>query len=169
MLTGFSTSFRFDRPPAALSCKQKLGTWFHQNGWCHMFASDGEPLWTSKEFTSFLAGNGIFHRLSSAYHPRSNGAAEHGVKVFNQLYLKTLLAKQDFLTAWSLWQDTPRCLGDLSPSALWFGRQLRHPSVFTPHSGFPANQLQIAQDQALKRWQLSEHSQDSGNKRKFPD
>lgn len=42
--------------------------------------SDNAPQFVSREFQDFLSNNGVKHIGSPAYHPSSNGAAEHLVQ-----------------------------------------------------------------------------------------
>ena len=46
--------------------------------------SDGGPEFTAAETLDFLKRWGVHHRLSSAYHPQSNGRAEVAVKAMKQ-------------------------------------------------------------------------------------
>ena len=48
-------------------------------------SSDGGSEFIAKETQEFLKRWGVSHRLSSAYHPRSNGRAEVAVKSMKRL------------------------------------------------------------------------------------
>ena len=46
--------------------------------------SDNGPQFTAREFTHFLAANGVQHVRSAPYHPATNGTAERFVQTFKQ-------------------------------------------------------------------------------------
>ena len=51
--------------------------------------------------------------------------------------------------------DTPREPGELSPSRMWFGRNVRHPMWYTPHEVSPADSLVAAQEAFIRRKETS--------------
>ena len=113
-LSGWITYFKFTKPPAAEAIVHKLSLHFHQSGWPSVVCTDGEGVLTSRCFTSFLKENGILHRLSSPEWAPSNGAAEAAVHSFKRIWYRCLASGDDFVEAWSLYNDTPRQAGQLS-------------------------------------------------------
>ncbi|XP_071953858.1 uncharacterized protein [Antedon mediterranea] len=61
-----------------------LRTLFSRNGLPQVLVSDNGPQFTSGEFKSFMAMNGISHKLSAPYHPSTNGQAERFVQSLKQ-------------------------------------------------------------------------------------
>ena len=93
-------------------------------------ASDGGPEFVAHKTEEFLINWGVDHRLSSAYHPQSNGRAEVAVKTVKRL-LKTntgrdgSLNNDNFLRALLQLRNTPDPDCHLSPAQVMFGRPLR--------------------------------------------
>ena len=56
--------------------------------------SDNVPQLASSEFRDFLKKNGVKHTLVPAYHPASNGAAEHSVQIVKSTLKKHLEAEK---------------------------------------------------------------------------
>ena len=67
----------------------KLTTWFAIHGLPCTIVFDNGTAFTSAAFQEFCQKNGIHHMTSPAYHPASNGLAEHGVGI-----IKEALSKQ---------------------------------------------------------------------------
>ena len=93
-------------------------------------SSDGGPEFTASLTTEFLKKWGIRHRVSSAYHPKSNGRAEVAVKSAKRLLRANVnhtgsLDNDKFLRALLQLRNTPDPDCDLSPAQIIFGRPLR--------------------------------------------
>ena len=93
-------------------------------------SSDGGPEFVAHETADFLHRWGVKHRLSSAYHPKSNGRAELAVKSTKRLLqdnigpdgkINTDKAAQALLMK----RNTPDTDCKLSPAEIMFGRKLR--------------------------------------------
>ena len=149
-LSGWITYFKFEQPPTARSVAMRLGPWFHLTSWPSVICTDGEGLLTAEYFTSFLRENGIIHRLSSPEHAQSNGVAEAAVKSFKRIWDRCLISGDDFVEAWSLYNDTPRQPGQLSPSRMWYGRPCHHPGWWTPLERDPKDTLLSAMDSYIR-------------------
>ena len=149
-LSGYIIYFKFTKPPAAEEIVHKLSLQFHQAGWPSVVCTDGEGILTSRCFTTFLKENGILHRLSSPEWAPSNGAAEAAVRSFKRIWYRCLASGDDFVEAWSLYNDTPRQAGQLSPARLWYGRQTRHPGWWCPPERDPRDTLVAAQEAYIR-------------------
>ena len=93
-------------------------------------SSDGGPEYTAKVFKTFLENYGVKHRLSSAYHPQSNGRAEVTVKKMKRLLSDNVdqsgKLNSDAVTRAILQiRNTPEIDSGLSPAQVLFGRTLR--------------------------------------------
>ena len=93
-------------------------------------ASDGGPEFVSHKTEEFLVNWGVDHRLSSAYHPQSNGRAEVAVKTVKRLLKSNTgpngsLNNDNFLRALLQLRNTPDSDCNLSPAQVMFGRPLR--------------------------------------------
>ena len=93
-------------------------------------STDGGPEFVAKETTALLRRWGVHHRLSSAYHPQSNGRAEVAVKSMKRLLtahtdnhggIDTEAAAAGLLQ----YRNTPDPETGLSPAQIVFGRNLR--------------------------------------------
>ena len=129
--------------------------------------TDGGPQFRGP-FDAYCREQGINHKVSSPYNPRSNGHAEAAVKAAKHLLLKT--NPSDFPEALAAWRNTHR-EGKPSPNELMFGRKIRDTKAIaqsnvrknaeTPPSQHPqqnntttfaqGNQVRV-QDQTTKRW-----------------
>ena len=154
-LSSWSCFFQFQRPPTSASIVKRLSDWFHLNCWPMVLATDGEGVFTSEEFTHWMKNNGIAHRLSSPDHAQSNGMAESTVKTFKRLWDKCQTSGDNFHSAWSFWMDTPKEPGQLSPTRMWFGRAVRHPSWFQAPERNPADTLVASQEAYIRRKETS--------------
>ncbi len=99
-------------------------------------ASDGGPEFVSHKTEEFLVNWGVEHRLSSAYHPQSNGRAEVAVKTVKRLLKSNTgpngsLNNDNFLRALLQLRNTPDPDCNLSPAQVMFGRPLRDAFSFT--------------------------------------
>ena len=93
-------------------------------------SSDGGPEFTAHRTADFLKKWDIHHRLSSSYHPQSNGRAEVAVKTMKRLLRSNTnsdgsLNNDNFLRAILQLRNTPDPDCDLSPAQIVFGRPLR--------------------------------------------
>ena len=93
-------------------------------------SSDGGPEFIAKETEDFFRRWGIHHRLSSAYHPASNGRAELAVKTAKRLLMDNVSANGSLnndaiVRAFLTYRNTPDPGCKLSPAQILLGRQLR--------------------------------------------
>ena len=93
-------------------------------------SSDGGPEFIAKETEDFFSRWGIHHRLSSAYHPASNGRAELAVKTAKRLLMDNVgangsLDNDAIVRAFLTYRNTPDPGCKLSPAQILLGRQLR--------------------------------------------
>ena len=98
-------------------------------------ASDGGPEFVASKTKEFFNTWGIDHRLSSAYHPQSNGRAEVAVKTAKRLLRNNTgpsgtLNTDEFLLAMLQLRNTPDPDCKLSPAQILFGRPLRDAFAF---------------------------------------
>jgi len=93
-------------------------------------SSNGGPEFTAHRTAEFLKKWDVHHRLSSSYHPQSNGRAEVAVKTMKRLLRSNTssdgsLNNDNFLRAILQLRNTPDPDCDLSPSQIVFGKPLR--------------------------------------------
>ena len=93
-------------------------------------SSDGGPEYTAAQTSDFLDRWGSRHRLSSAYHPQSNGRAEVAVRATKRLLEKNIgpdgnLNSDEVVRALLQVRNTPDRDCKLSPAEILFGRRLR--------------------------------------------
>lgn len=98
-------------------------------------SSDGGPEFTASNTESFLKRWGVSHRVSSAYHPQSNGRAEVAVKTVKRLLRSNTgpsgtIDTEQFLTAMLQLRNTPDPECGLSPAQVLFGKPLRDSLAF---------------------------------------
>ena len=102
-------------------------------------STDGGPEFVAKETAALFQRWGVHHRLSSAYHPQSNGRAEVAVKSMKRLLtahtdshggIDTEAAAAGLLQ----YRNTPDPEIGLSPAQIVFGRNLRDLLPVTPDS-----------------------------------
>ena len=98
-------------------------------------ASDGGPEFMASMTKEFLKKWGIRPRVSSAYHPQSNGRAEVAVKTAKRLLRSNIdrngsLNTDNFLRALLQLRNTPDPDCDLSPAQIIFGRPIRDSLAF---------------------------------------
>ena len=101
---------------------------FSTHGLPRILVSDNGPQFTSKEFSEYLAHNGVLHRRSAPYHPATNGLAENMVKNVKQWLSKQScevrvgVALSEFLRTY---RNVPHSTTGRSPAQILFGRALR--------------------------------------------
>ena len=93
-------------------------------------ATDGGPEFTADKTKEFLHRWGVKHRLSSAYHPQSNGRAEVAVKSTKRLMRSNVgptgtLNTDKLLRALLQMRNTPDPDCNLSPAQILYGRPIR--------------------------------------------
>ena len=115
----------------------KLRLIFCTHGLPEVIVTDNGTCFTSSEFETFLAHNGIVHVKTSPYHAASNGLAERAVQIFKRSLtnvtggsLENRISK--FLFRYRI---TPHSTTGVSPAELLMGRKIRshldllHPGV----------------------------------------
>ena len=101
---------------------------FATHGLPRILVSDNGPQLISKEFSEYLAHNGVLHRRSAPYHPATNGLAENMVKNVKQWLSKQScevrvgVALSEFLRTY---RNVPHSTTGRSPAQILFGRALR--------------------------------------------
>ena len=115
-----------------------LRKWFQTFGVPEQLSSDGGPEFTADTTQEFLRKWGVSHRISSAYHPQSNGRAEVAVKTVKRLMRSNTSAHGSldtdrFLRAMLQLRNTPDPDCGQSPSEIVFGRLLRDNLSFTSY------------------------------------
>ena len=89
--------------------------------------SDSGTAFTSAEFQEFCQKNGIHHMTSPAYHPASNGLAEHGVGIIKEALSKQgsgdVQCKLDRILL--QYRNVPHTTTGQSPAVLLLGRRPR--------------------------------------------
>ena len=93
-------------------------------------STDGGPEFTADTTKEFLRSWGVKHRISSAYHPQSNGRAEVAVKSTKRLMRSNVgptgsLDTDKLLRALLQMRNTPDPDCNLSPAQILFGRPIR--------------------------------------------
>jgi len=92
-------------------------------------SSDGGPEFIAKETADFLKRWGVEHRLSSAYHPRSNGYTKVAVKAMKRLLrdvsLNGEIDSESYTRAILQFRNTPDPSSKLYRLTSYFGRPLR--------------------------------------------
>ena len=95
-----------------------LKTWFNLLGWPQSIRSEGGPQFRG-DFVQFCSDNGIEHRLSAPFNPRSNGLAESGVKIVKSILIKCLGEGKDVQRALYEWRNAPRAWLRSSSAFVW--------------------------------------------------
>ena len=107
-----------------------LREWFGTYGVPEEISTDGGPPFTSHLVRTFITSWDIRSRLSSAYHPQSNGRAELAVKVAKRALMENLntaghLNTDKVVAALMQYRNTPLQEIGHSPAELLYGRVLR--------------------------------------------
>ncbi|XP_014662792.1 PREDICTED: uncharacterized protein K02A2.6-like [Priapulus caudatus] len=125
----FATPFG-SKQASAKGLVDRLGNFMVIAGLPEELSTDGGPEFAASTTGDFLRRWGIKHRISSAYHPQSNGRAEITAKATKRLLKPDtdsagLLDSDRFLRA--IWQlrNTPDPDCGKSPAEIVFGRPLR--------------------------------------------
>ena len=125
-------------------------------------ATDGGPEFVALETKDFYKRWGVKHRLSSAYHPQSNGRAELAVKSVKRLLEENVSSTGDLNTdrvvcALLQFRNTPDRDCNLSPAQILFGRQLKDgiPQMKRSVMIFQNNQLC---DEWHSHWETKENA-----------
>ena len=103
---------------------------FAQFGVPEHLSSDGGPEYTSQIIKDFMSRWGITHRLSSAYHPQSNGRAEVALKAMKRLLVDNVdengnINTDAVMRGMLQLRNTPERDSGLSPAQVLLGRSLR--------------------------------------------
>ena len=129
-----------------IACLRKL---FQTFGVPEELSSDGGLEFTADSTQKFLRTWNVVHRVSSAYHPKSNGKAEVAVKSVKRLMRANVgasgrLYTDRFLRAMLQLRNTPDPDCGVSPAEIIFGRRLRDNLPFTSY---------VRRDSYSPRWQ----------------
>ena len=151
-LSGFTEVFHTPKGSSNAGARglvKCLRKWFATFGVPRQLSSDGGPEFTAEMTSDFLKSWGVSHRISSAYHPQSNGRAEVAVKSVKRLMGENLghlgdLNTDSFLKAMLQFRNTPDPDCGISPAQIVFGRPLRDNLLFTDY---------LARETYSKRWQ----------------
>ena len=129
-------------------------------------SSDGGTEYTSNAFQAFLKTWGVKHRLSSAYHPQSNGRAEVTVKAMKRLLRDNVdrngkLDTDTVTRAILQIRNTPESDSGLSPAQILLGRTLRDTLPLKPP--IPRGTTVFDHDSTVSRvwkdaWSAKEHA-----------
>ena len=96
--------------------KDQLEELFGLEGKPDEIMSDNGPLFSSKEFNSFLSGHGIKHTTSSPNYPQSNGFIERQIQTMKRLMEKANSTGRSFQEALTSLKATPIAEGMPSPA-----------------------------------------------------
>ena len=151
-LSGFTEVFQTPTGSSSSGARglvKCLRKWFCIFGVPKQLSSDGGPEFAADVTAEFLKLWGVAHRISSAYHPQSNGRAEVAVKAVKRLMRANLgpagtLNSDRFLKAMLNFRNTPDPDCGISPAQIVFGRPLRDNLLFADY----LNGLRYS-----KRWQ----------------
>ena len=100
---------------------------FATYGLPQQLVSDIGPQFSSVEFATFLARNGVKHICSSPYHPSTNGLAEHFVHTFKQAMKCSNLPDphQKLMNFLLSYRYIPHSTTNTTPSELFLPQSLR--------------------------------------------
>ena len=141
--TGWLSLFYFPKEASSSDLVKRLKDYFSVFGIAEHLSSDSGPQFRSSQFQSFMKSWGVEHRVSSAYHPKSNLRAETAVKSAKRIVMDN--TKLDGTPEWDKLtraimqhRNTPDTEYGLSPSQLLYGRPIRDflpikPGEFSPH------------------------------------
>lgn len=130
----------------------KLCDFMSRFGIPYTLVSDNGTAFTSREFETFCALNGISHVTSPPYNPASNGQAESYVKIIKKGIKASLLSVKGVQNSYNNllkylfdYRNSVHTTTGVSPAELVYGRKLRsrldliNPHVPTPSSPSLAN------------------------------
>ena len=120
--SGFPFAAKLTTTTTAMVIRELLKI-FAQFGFPEIIRSDNGPQFR-QEFGEFCESHGISHETSSPHFPQSNGHAECGVKICQQLLQKHDHHWDKFTFALLEWRNTPRPDG-ISRAHVMFGRRQR--------------------------------------------
>ena len=151
-LSGFTEVFHTPTGTSSAGARgliKCLRKWFATFGVPKQLSSDGGPEFSSESTRVFLKSWGVSHRVSSAYHPQSNGRAEVAVKSVKRLMRANVgsmgsLDTDKFLRAMLQLRNTPDPDCGVSPAEIVFGRYLRDNLSFIDY---------LDRERYSKRWQ----------------
>ena len=114
------------RGPSASETVKCLRHCFSQFGLPVSVVSDNGTCFTSSEFQTFLANNGIRHSTTAVYKPSTNGLAERMVRTFKEALSTTEENMEVFLDKFLFkYRSTPHATTGVSPAELLLKRRLR--------------------------------------------
>jgi len=123
--SGYPFIKRWNDSPSTLQVTKALLAWFADFGVPQRLRSDGGPQFRSAEMGDFLKRWNVERRMSSPYHPESNGRAEASVKAMKALIKHAGdTSSESFYRGLLEWRNTPKDHGR-SPAMLVFGSQQR--------------------------------------------
>ena len=141
--SGWITIYHFPQSATSRQLISICRASFTSYGVSEELSSDGGPQFTSHEFQQFLHDWGVYHRLSSAEYPQSNGRAEVGVKSAKRIIRDNAsrngsLDNDGAARAILQYRNTPIPEVGLSPAQMLLHRQLRdciptHPGHYRLH------------------------------------
>lgn len=146
-----------------MACLRKFFSTF---GVPEELSSDGGPEFAASATREFLSRWGVKHRISSAYHPQSNGRAEVAVKSAKRLLRSNIsptgvLDNDKLLRALLQLRNTPDPDCNISPAQIVFGRPIRDAFSF-------ANRLEKFSNPAIRStWREAWASKESALRARF--
>ena len=143
-----------------IACLRK---WFQTFGVPEELSSDGGPEFTADSTRVFLKKWGVRHRISSAYHAKSNGRAEVAVKTVKRLMRSNIspsgsLNTDCFLRAMLQLRNTPDPDCGVSAAEIVFGRPMRDNLQFSSY---------ITRSSYSDRWQQAWSAKEDALKARF--
>ena len=106
---------------------EKLREIFDTHGLPEIIVSDNGSSSTSVEFKNFIHQNGIVHKTSVPYSPKTNGLAERGVQIFKQSMrkMKEGLVQTKLSRFLFAYRNTPQTTTGISTAELLLKRRPR--------------------------------------------
>lgn len=116
-----------------------LEKFFSRNGNPVRIHSDGGPQFVSSVFKNMCQKWGISHRISSPYHPQSNGHAEHHVLKAKKILSFAKYGSSDYYAALINYRNSSLlACHNSAPTTLARGALLHNPALCAPTSSFPS-------------------------------
>ena len=116
---------KLGRNPTSSDCINHIKTIFSRFGIAENIMSDGDFLYTSRDFTKFCKFYESDHTFSSAGFSSSNGQVERGIKTIKNLVIKCAKDGSDLCLGLLQYRNTPLGPNLGSPAELLFNRKLR--------------------------------------------